>query len=588
MFFGTVPTPTAAGCILAHSLKIDGKRIAKGRRIDAALIAELIDADCHHVMVARLEATDIHEDEAAAALAAAISGTGIRIGKASTGRVNLFAAHTGLLHFQREHVLDINSIDESITLACLPENSWVPAGRMIATVKIIPYAVDADALAQAVSSADKPTQVEDGSAGIERLFSVHAPQALTVDLIQTSIGAGKPALLQKTRDVLEQRLHARGLRLRNETRCDHHTDDVCQHLQLCGEQQAHMIIVAGASAISDRQDVIPAALTAAGGRIQRFGLPADPGNLLMLGRLEHCTVIGMPGCARSPKTNGFDLILDRIVCGLPISSDWLQSLAVGGLMTEIPERPSPRVASSRKPPQTETQTLPATPTRPAPRAASDTDKTAAAPTLPIAIVLAAGRSQRAGAQNKLTFPLGDSSVLSEVLHTLTQSPVAAISVVTGHEREQIERGVETIAAGRERRSHPPLNCIHNPHYRSGMASSLVAGVSANSEAAAVLICLADMPTLEVATVTALVTAWQQHPEQLAFVPVWEQGRGNPVLIDQQLFDTLLTLSGDEGARRLLREHPDVVMEVPAPSASVLRDLDTLPELQAFASTWTSR
>ncbi len=103
-----------------------------------------------------------------------------------------------------------------------------------------------------------------------------------------------------------------------------------------------MVIVFGASALCDFDDVIPAAIRAAGGEVLRAGMPVDPGNLLVLGRLGETPVIGAPGCARSPKENGFDWVLDRLIAGLDVTSDDIAGMGVGGLLMEIPTRPQPR------------------------------------------------------------------------------------------------------------------------------------------------------------------------------------------------------------------------------------------------------
>ena len=80
---------------------------------------------------------------------------------------------------------------------------------------------------------------------------------------------------------------------------------------------AELVIVFGASAIADRRDVIPAAIEAAGGSIEHFGMPVDPGNLILIGQLDGKTLLGAPGCARSPKENGFDWVLMRLLAGIP-------------------------------------------------------------------------------------------------------------------------------------------------------------------------------------------------------------------------------------------------------------------------------
>jgi molybdenum cofactor cytidylyltransferase len=102
------------------------------------------------------------------------------------------------------------------------------------------------------------------------------------------------------------------------------------------------LIAFGASAITDRRDVIPAAVEAIGGRIERFGMPVDPGNLLLLAERHGIPIIGAPGCARSPKENGFDWVLQRVLAGVRIRDADIRAMGVGGLLMEIASRPQPR------------------------------------------------------------------------------------------------------------------------------------------------------------------------------------------------------------------------------------------------------
>src|SRR6185312_1680468 len=109
---------------------------------------------------------------------------------------------------------------------------------------------------------------------------------------------------------------------------------------------AELVIVFGASAIADRRDVIPAALTGAGGVVQHFGMPVDPGNLLLIGKARGVPVLGAPGCARSPVENGFDWVLMRLLAGLRVARSDLAGMGVGGLLMEIVTRPQPRLSPS--------------------------------------------------------------------------------------------------------------------------------------------------------------------------------------------------------------------------------------------------
>ncbi len=164
---------------------------------------------------------------------------------------------------------------------------------------------------------------------------------LRVGVISTLLPGLKPSVVNKTLGVLEARLAPARARLVEDRRCAHETDALVETLRAV-EGRCDVVIVFGASAITDRRDVIPAALEAAGGRIEHFGMPVDPGNLLLLGDLNGKPVIGAPGCARSPKENGFDWVLGRVLAGVPIRRADIQAMGVGGLLMEIDSRPQPR------------------------------------------------------------------------------------------------------------------------------------------------------------------------------------------------------------------------------------------------------
>ena len=339
MIFGEVALADAEGAILAHSKALDRGRLKKGTRLSADDVARLREAGIATVVAARLEPGDLTEDEAAAAIGAALAGAGVRAGAAATGRVNLFAEPAGLFLPDRRVVDALNAIDPGITLATLAEHAPVDAGQMVATVKIIPLAVPGAAVDRAVQLV------------AERAAFRLAPfAARRVALIQTELPGVKPSVLDKTRRATEARLALSGSTISEEIRCAH--DTVALRDALEGLGPADITLVFGASAVIDAGDVIPAAIVAAGGAVDHLGMPVDPGNLLLLGRLEGRPVLGAPGCARSPKENGFDWVLNRLLADLAVSGEDIRRMGVGGLLMEIASRPQPREAL---PKESETQ-----------------------------------------------------------------------------------------------------------------------------------------------------------------------------------------------------------------------------------------
>ncbi|HEY9214520.1 MAG TPA: molybdopterin-binding protein, partial [Ancylobacter sp.] len=329
MKFGSVPLGEAEGAVAVHSLRLPGIELRKGTRLDAALIEKLFEAGITEIVAARPEPGDVGENEAAATVAAAISGDNAMPDAAFTGRANIRAAVTGVVVVDRAGVDALNAVDEAVTLATLAGYRHVRAGEMIATVKIIPFAVPA-ATMEAVQAVVAP------------MVRVVPYRLKTASVISTLLPGLAEKVIAKTLRVTASRLADAGVTITDEQRVSHTTDAVAGALRRAVADGAEIALVFGASAIADRRDVIPAGIEAAGGTIEHFGMPVDPGNLLLLGRIGTMPVLGAPGCARSPRENGFDWILRRLLAGIEVSRSDVMSLGVGGLLMEIPTRPQPR------------------------------------------------------------------------------------------------------------------------------------------------------------------------------------------------------------------------------------------------------
>ncbi|RID91257.1 molybdopterin biosynthesis protein [Gemmobacter lutimaris] len=323
MLFGPVPLAEAEGAILAHRVDTADGPLPKGARLDAAAVVRLAAAGLAEVIVARPEPGEIGENAAAARLAAALlSGAeGLRGGGAATGRVNLHAMGPGLLRADAARIDALNAVHPMITLATLPDLARVESRSMVATVKIISYAVPESALEAACAHA----------AGALHLAS---PVLARAALIETVLpGAAPPA--PKGREALALRLRRLGVTLAPRRIVPHRAAPLAEAL---AETDAEILFILTASATSDPADVAPAALLAAGGRLERYGMPVDPGNLLFIGALHGRPVIGLPGCARSPALNGADWVLERVICGLPVGAADIARMGVGGLLKEIAAR----------------------------------------------------------------------------------------------------------------------------------------------------------------------------------------------------------------------------------------------------------
>jgi len=533
MKFGNVKIDDALGAILAHSLQTRAGIIKKGRPLGPAEIDKLRAAGFTEIMAARLGDDDIGEDAAAAVVARAISGTGIRVAEPFTGRCNLYAESPGIASLDVSALQAINRIDEALTIATVAPFERVEAGQMLATVKIIPFAVAESTVAQAAALA----------AG--GLVSVAPFARKRAGLVLTRLSNTKNSVLTKRQRVMNERLTTLGSELGETLTVPHETEAVAKAVSELHTRGWDPIIVFAASAIVDRNDVIPAALVQAGGEVVHLGMPVDPGNLLMLGRLGAGDVFGAPSCAGSPTLNGFDWVLERRLAGLAVGRSEIQAMGVGGLLKEIATRPQPRESN---------------------------EDTARREKRIACVILAAGRSSRMGPRNKLLEDLGGKPVLRRTVETALASRARPVTVVTGHQSSE----VEATLAGLD------VTIVHNPDYASGMASSLKTGIAALSpNLDGAIVALGDMPEIQAAHIDRMISAFEPKEHRSIIVPVFEGTRGNPVLWSSELFPAMSKLSGDAGARSIIAENADSVVELDLGTAAVHVDLDT-PEALAAA------
>ncbi|MCJ2084017.1 molybdopterin-binding protein [Methylobacterium sp. J-090] len=330
MRFGSVPTREAGGLIAAHTVRAHDVTLRKGRPIPAEDAARLDAAGLAELVAVSFEPGDVGEDAAAERLAIRLAGSGLRREPPFTGRCNLFAMEAGLLLIDRAGIDAVNAVDEAITVATLPAYRPVVAGEMVATVKIIPYAVAGAALERACRAAPDTS------------LRVAPYTRARVGVVSTRLPGLKEATIDKTLATLARRLAPTGAAIVADARVPHGAGAVGAAIRTLAGEGTDLVVVFGASAITDRRDVIPAGIEAAGGRIDHLGMPVDPGNLLLVGSLGDVPVIGAPGCARSPKENGFDWVLHRLLAGLAVTRADIVGLGVGGLLMEIVSRPQPR------------------------------------------------------------------------------------------------------------------------------------------------------------------------------------------------------------------------------------------------------
>ena len=537
MEFGETDPRDALGTVLAHTVRLRDGIIRKGRILEPADIARLAEAGYNRITVARLGSGDLTENAAAQMAAAGLASRGLDASEAATGRANLRARESGVLVVNPYRVHQLNRVHETLTLATAPPYSILERGKIAATVKIITFGV--------------PEQIVRDWLDIARRY----PPAVRlkrfrprrVALIQTTVPGQKEAVFDKARRTMEARLRPLGCTLVEE-RCAHRAAEIATLLTALRDRGCDIVLVLGASAIADRLDVVPQAVALAGGSIDHLGMPVDPGHLTLLASVGEMFVLCLPGSARSPRPHGFDWILQRLVAGIRVRSDDIARMGVGGLLKEVPGRPMPR----------------------------DPELAHRGGELRVAgVILAAGQSRRMGRMNKMLAEIDGEPMIVHAARALLASRARPVIVVLGHEPEGVRQALGDMN----------VRLIHNVEFAAGLSTSLRAGLDALPEdVAGAVVALGDMPRVTAGDIDALIDAFEPGEGATICVPTHHGKRGNPVLWGRRYFLEMAAVSGDVGARSLIGENADQVLEVPRDNPGVLLDLDTPDALRAYAES----
>jgi molybdenum cofactor cytidylyltransferase len=521
MNFGLIDIADAHGAVLAHSLQVGKLRFSKGLVLNADDVKNLRDAGVLQVTIAKLDVDEIDENVAAQQIGATLGGQGIHITDPVAGRVNLVASCAGVCQLQPDIINKMNRIDEALTIATLADFSRVSIGTLLATIKVIPYGAKQKSV-QNVNACVTPDTIQ-----------VHGFIPQTVDLILTKTDGFKPSLLPKGAKAISDRIAPLGLSIQNRTDVSHEPKDVARAIE---QSKADIVLILGASATSDRRDVIPAGISMAGGQVSRFGMPVDPGNLLVIGKRKDMHIVGLPGCARAPNLNGVDWVLERLAAGMHVGYDDIADMGVGGLLKEIPQRIHPR------------------------------SKTRSNDGPSVGVLLAAGASSRMLGDDKLLREIDGQSLLRRSALSMLESDLAHVYVA-------IQAGSD---AHRNTLDGLPVKIVEVTDAVQGMSASIRTAMAAiPTDTRVIVLGLADMPDITADHYNTLLAAHDPKQDNLIVRPITPMGqRGNPVLFDIRFKENLLSITGDQGARDIVKSVPEFVHEVTMSDEAVACDLDT--------------
>lgn len=312
-----------AGAVLARDLTVAGDRWAKGRRLTADDLLALAASDPGDpVTVLVPEPGELHEDDAAIRLAAAVAGPGLRVRGPAQSRVDLLAESHGVANVRVAELERLNRIDP-LEVFTVFDGQVVEPGDLVASVKVAPHLVDAATV----------------DAGARQADFGNRPLVWVAPFIPSRVGVVvKESVRATARDRFEASVRAKIEGLGSTIVAIEYVADDAEGVETAlagfvrGPDPVELILTAGAAS-TDPLDPCFVAIAALGGRVVRRGVPAHPGSMLWLARIGRTAILGLPTCGAYSKATAADLLLPRLLSGEDASERTVAKLGHGGILT---------------------------------------------------------------------------------------------------------------------------------------------------------------------------------------------------------------------------------------------------------------
>lgn len=326
-----VPVEKAVGMVLPHDIteivkgEKKGAAFRKGHIIRPEDIDHLRRLGKDNIFVLSLDASEIHENEAASILARALAGKGIEYTDApEEGKIALKAAIDGLLRINKESLLQFNMLGE-VMCATLHDNTPVKKGETVAATRLIPLISTRKRIAEA-----------------EKIAITGDPVVQVLTLQRAKIGlviTGNEVFYGRIQDKFEEVLRAKAAALGSEILLVRFAPDdkqiIAREIEYCLQQGAELIVTSGGMSV-DPDDVTREGIMMAGARDVVYGTPVLPGAMFLSGTIDNRPILGIPACGMFHKITILDLLLPRILCGEKIGRPQIAELGHGGLCRNCP------------------------------------------------------------------------------------------------------------------------------------------------------------------------------------------------------------------------------------------------------------
>ena len=323
MQFKIVSTRKATSHILAHTIKLKSLVIRKGMILDNEKISLLIKNNINQIYVAIKEKNDYSENLSAKLVAEHIAPNNLFKIIISNGRADIFSRTEGLLNINKDKLIKINTKQRNIAICTLKNYSIITNGQLVGNVKILPYAIDKKVILKITKDVST-----------KRIFQISRKTIQKVAIIFTANNIRNINKI-KILNAVNSRLDKFNLKINTVKYCNHNHKVLSAKIKEISKENIDLILIYGETSISDSSDVVPKSIIDIKGKVISSLMPTDPGNLLLIAHFKKIIIIGVPGCAKSLKRNGFDDILERVCHGEKFNKKKIAEIADGGLYKDI-------------------------------------------------------------------------------------------------------------------------------------------------------------------------------------------------------------------------------------------------------------
>jgi molybdenum cofactor synthesis domain-containing protein len=308
--------------IMADGFK--GVRFKRGHVIREADIPVLLDMGKEHIFVWEPEADEVHEEDAAIALTEAICGPGIVYSGPSEGKMTIAAQTDGLFCVNSWALRDINMVPD-YTVACIPGNTRVEAGKKLAGARIVPLVTKRENVEKAVAIARENAPV----------FSIKPFRPLKTGVVITGSEVYYGRIQDAFQPILTPKLQSYGAEILGFTKCPDALEKILEAIADFRAKGAELILLTGGMSV-DPDDLTPTAIRTVGGELVIQGVPMQPGNMLTIAYADGCTLVGVPGASMHSPVTSLEVFLPRIFAGDRITREEIAGYGEGGLCQNCP------------------------------------------------------------------------------------------------------------------------------------------------------------------------------------------------------------------------------------------------------------